>query len=357
MGRNVDILVIGAGQSGLAMGYFLKQQSKSFVLVDAEKRVGDVWRNRYDSLVLFTPRSYSSLPGLTFPGDPNGLPNKDDVADYLEAYVNRFSIPIDLQTKVQGMEFTDGVFHVLTSQGDYYAKHIVIATGPFQKPFTPNMAGDVSEEVYQIHSAVYRSPKELRSGAALVIGGGNTGVQIAIELSKERDVYLALGEARKFMPLNFLSKSIFWWFDKLGMLHANIDTKFGKWLKQQKDPIFGLGPELKSIVAQGKIKLMPKVSGFSGKEAVFPDKSRITVQNVVWATGFYRDYSWIDIDGVLDQKGNVIHQRGISPFSGLYFLGQPWQYRRGSALIGGVGRDAEYLMKEINRRMLESGER
>lgn len=347
MKREVDVLVIGAGQAGLAMGFYLGRENLSYALVDAGERVGDVWRKRYDSLILFTPRGYSALPGMEFPGDQNGVPTKDEVADYLEAYAKRFSIPVHLQTRVHKLERTNQRFQASTNHGPYLAQQVIIATGPFQKPFIPKLQGLVPEEVFQIHSAVYRAPKDLKEGSVLVVGGGNTGVQLAIELSADREVYLALGEERKFLPLEFMTKNIFWWFDKLGVLDASIETKLGSWLSKQKDPIFGLGPKLKFLVNQGKIKLMPKLIGFDGKEAIFRGGERATISNILWATGFTNDYTWIEIPGVVDEKGKVIHQRGVSPIPGLYFLGLPWQYRRGSAQIGGVGRDARYLLQQI----------
>jgi putative flavoprotein involved in K+ transport len=276
-----------------------------------------------------------------------GFPTKDEVADYLEAYANRFSLPVHLQMQVHKLERTNQGFQASTNHGAYLAQQVIIATGPFQKPFIPKLQGMVSEEVFQIHSDVYRAPEDLKEGPVLVVGGGNTGVQLAIELSSDREVYLALGEDRKFLPLEFMTKNIFWWFDKLGVLDASIETKLGSWLSKQKDPIFGLGPQLTLLVNHGKIKRMPKLIGFDGKEAIFRGGERATISNILWSTGFTYDYSWIEIPGVLDAKGNVIHHRGVSPIPGLYFLGLPWQYRRGSALIGGVGRDARYLIDQI----------
>lgn len=347
MRREVDVLVIGAGQAGLAMGYYLAKHSLTHVLVDAGTRIGEVWRNRYDSLVLFTPRCYSSLPGMAFPGEPDGLPTKDDVADYLEAYAARFSIPVELQTKVERLERTEHGFTAVTNRGVYQAKQVVVATGPFQQPFIPRLQGTLSDEIFQLHSASFRSPADLPDGSVLVVGGGNTGVQLAIELAQDRDVYLALGENRKYWPLHVFNKSIFWWFDKLGILHAPITTKAGRWLSKQKDPVFGLGPQLQQYVRQGKIRLVPKVEAFAGREVRLQDNSSVTPDNILWCTGFVNDYTWIDIPDALDEQGNVIHQRGVSPILGLYFLGLPWQHCRNSALIGGVGQDAEFLAKEI----------
>lgn len=347
MRKEVDVLVIGAGQAGLAMGYYLEKEQLSYAIVDAGERIGDTWRNRYESLVLFTPRGYSSLPGMEFPGDQDSVPTKNEVADYMEAYATTFSFPIQLQTVINKLERTEEGFRAITNRGEYVSKQVIVATGPFQKPFIPRIAGTLSEEVFQIHSAAYRAPSDLADGSVLVVGGGNTGVQLAIELSEDRNVYLALGEDRKSLPLQILNKSIFWWFDMLGLLEVSIQSRVGKWLSKQRDPIFGLGPQLKSLVEQGKIKLMPKLSGLEGNEVIFNHGEKIAVQNILWSTGFTRDYSWINIPELFQDNGNIDQQRGVTPIPGLYFLGLPWQYRRGSALIGGVGRDASYLISKI----------
>jgi len=350
MRREVDVLVIGAGQAGLAIGYFLSKHALSYLVVDAGARVGDVWRNRYDSLVLFTPRRYDALPGMTFPGEQDGLPSKDEVADYLEAYAAHFSIPIQLQTGVQRLERAENRFKAVTNSGEYWAEQVVIATGPFQQPYIPRIKGTLAEDIFQIHSADYRSPRDLPDGSVLVVGGGNTGVQLAVELAQDREVYLSLGEPRIHLPLAVFNKSIFWWFDVLGILRAPVTSRLGRWLSRQKDPVFGWGAQLKQLVKQGRIQLAPKVAAFAGNKVLFQDNSKVAVNAILWCTGYTRDYAWVNIPGVLNEQGVVIQRRGVSPISGLYFLGLPWQYCRGSALLAGVGRDAVILLNEILRR-------
>jgi len=347
MGANVEVVVIGAGQAGLAMGYFLQQKRVPYVLLDAGERIGDGWRKRYDSLVLFTPRGYSALPGMLFPGDQEGVPTKDEAADYLESYAKHFSLSVQLQTEVFRLSRTAQGFHVSTNRGEYLAKQVVVATGPFQKPFIPNLPGALSADVHQLHSAEYQSPADVRKGPVLVVGGGNTGVQLAMELAARHPVYAALGEERSYLPLRLWHKSIFWWFDKLGLLDASAETRRGAWLRKQKDPIFGLGPQFDSLVKSGKITSMPKVIGLDGTQVVFEGGERVTVSTLLWSTGFCRDYSWIEIPGVIGEQGEVRHQRGVSPIPGLYFLGLPWQSCRTSALLGGVGRDARELTEKL----------
>ncbi|EIJ80300.1 FAD-dependent pyridine nucleotide-disulfide oxidoreductase [Bacillus methanolicus PB1] len=345
MQQNVDVLVIGAGQAGLAMGYYLKQKNILFAIVGKENRIGDVWRNRYDSLVLFTPRWFSSLPGMALMGDQNGNATRDEIADYLEDYAQKFELPVHLNKEVISVHKENGTFKVTTNNGNYVAEKVVVATGPFQKPYIPPFADSLSDNVYQVHTSRYLNSSQLLEGSVLVVGAGNSGAQIAVELSKDREVFLSVGHKMKFFPLEIMGKSIFWWFKKLGLLNSNINSKLGQIISKQSDPIFG--KELKYLIQEDKIKVKPRTESISEDIIYFQDNSQIQVQNLIWATGFYSDYSWIQIPNVLDHKGKPVHNRGVTSVKGLYFLGLPWQYRRGSALIGGVGTDAEYLINDF----------
>lgn len=338
--REIHTLVVGAGQAGLAMGYYLKKKTDSFILIDAHKRLGDSWRNRYDSLVLFTPRAYSSLPGLALPGEQDGYPTKDELADYLENYARHFDLPVALNTKAEKLEKTDRGFVVETNQGNYLAQNVIIATGPFQKPFTPDFSRQLSDDVFQVHSAYYRNPTQLKEGPVLVVGAGNSGVQIATELAQDREVFLSVGKPMKMFPHKILNKSLFWWFDVLGISKITINSKLGRYMKEN-DPI--IGKESKPFIKKGKIRLCPRTKSVEGNRFFFEDGSHCDVNNVIWATGFHPDYSWIHVKGIFDHNGNPIHKRGETPVSGLYFLGLSWLYTRGSALLLGVGKDAEYL--------------
>ena len=341
-----DVVVVGAGQAGIAMGYYLKQEGLSFVLLDANDRVGNAWRHRYDSLVLFTPRKYSSLPGMLMDGPSEGFPTKDDMADYLEQYVCYFDLPVQLHTKVIAIKKKHEMFQIETTRGIIEAKQLVIASGAFQKPFIPQIAIHKEGVPFQIHSSLYRSPHQLVKGSVLVVGGGNSGAQIAVELAHKHHVTLAVSHPFKFLPLRFLGRSIFYWLDFIGLLHAGINTKRGKWFSKQSDPIFG--KELKKLMAEGTIRVKPRVVRLDGNEVLFKDSSVQSFKNIVWSTGFIPSYDdWIQIDGAISENGKPIHERGVSPIRGLYFIGLPWQHQRGSALICGVGRDAKYLVPYI----------
>ena len=343
----LDIIVIGAGQAGLSMGHYLQQGGYNFVILDGEKRIGDTWRNRYDSLILFTPKSYSSLPGMRLEGDKNALPTKDDIADYLDTYAKRFLLPVNLETTVHKVQKINSTFEVTTDKEIFHAKHVIIASGAFQKPFIPSISQSLSQEVFQIHSSQYQSPEMIPDGPVLVIGGGNSGTQIATELAENRDVTIAISHPFKFLPLNIMGKSIFYWLEKIGLLYAGTNTRRGSWFRKQSDPIFGL--ELKHLIRKEKITIKPRVIQTQGREIIFNDHSKRNVQNIIWSTGFIPDYKWIDIEGVLDAKGFPLHTRGLSPIQGLYYIGLPWQHQRGSALICGVGKDAEFLYSVLKK--------
>ncbi|WP_079909384.1 NAD(P)/FAD-dependent oxidoreductase [Paenibacillus sp. 32352] len=342
--KQFDVIVIGAGQAGLAMGYYLSQKRLSYLLIDSKDRIGEVWRSRYDSLVLFTPRSHSSLPGYRMEGDPDGFPTKDEVADYLERYAHKFSIPLQLQTKVTHLRKKGDAFELITTKGAYLANKVIIATGPFQKPFLPEGAENISSSVVQLHSSEYRNQNQLKEGAVLIVGGGNSGAQIAYECSLSREVTLSVSKPLKFLPVRLWNKSIFWWFDKLGLSKATTDSLLGRILRQN-EPV--IGKELRSRIAVGKVTLKPRAASFSQDEVLFEDDSKLSVNNIIWATGFRPDYSWIEIRGVVSTGGFPVHKRGVSEVPGLFFLGLPWQYRRGSALIGGVAQDAQYVSEQL----------
>jgi putative flavoprotein involved in K+ transport len=342
--KELDVVVIGAGQAGLAMGYYLTKSKSSFVLVDACHGVGEVWRNRYDSLILFSPRAYSALPGMAMPGDLEGFPGKDEIANYLEHYCATFSIPVRLNMVVTKLERIDHLYKVSTNQGEIWARNVVVATGPFQKPFIPNLAGIQTNDLFQIHSSQYRNPQQIPVGPVLVVGGGNSGTQIAAELCLSRPVSLSAGHEMVFIPRTIWKRSIFWWLRVTGLYRVSNDSRLAKLLKKT-EPVIGL--ETKSLLDSGEIKLTARVVSMEGHEVTYKDGTKEKVSSVIWATGFQYDYSWIEISGVLDSHNKPIHQRGVSSVKGIYFLGLPWLSRVGSAQINGVGYDAKCLAEHL----------
>ncbi|WP_144513302.1 NAD(P)/FAD-dependent oxidoreductase [Bacillus sp. FJAT-22090] len=339
-------IVIGAGQAGLAMGYYLKESNKNFIMLDRCNKTGDVWRNRYDSLTLFTSRMYSSLPGLQLEGDGQGFPSKDEIASYLESYAIKFGLPIEYNTEVLKVSQSNDVFSVDTNKGTLTAQNIIIATGPFQHKRIPDFARKISKNVVQLHSSEYKNPSQLNSGNVLIVGGGNSGAQIAVELAAEKETFLAVSQKLRFLPLILGNKSIFWWFDKFGVLKATNRSVIGKKIQGNGDPIFGY--ELKKAIEEGEVTLKERVINIENNHAFFKDNTKLQVDNIIWATGFIQNYPWLDIDDIYNYNGMVKHNRGLTVVKGLYLLGLPWQYRRGSSLLQGVGEDAKYIMNHLN---------
>ncbi|CAN2248141.1 putative flavin containing monooxygenase [Bacillus subtilis] len=340
-----DTIVIGAGQAGISIGYYLKQSEQKFIILDKSHEVGESWKDRYDSLVLFTSRMYSSLPGMHLEGEKHGFPSKNEIVAYLKKYVEKFDIPIQLQTDVISVLKSKNHFLIQTNQGEYQTKNLVIASGPFHTPNIPSISKDLANNINQLHSSQYKNSKQLASGNVLVVGGGNSGAQIAVELSKERLTYLACSNKLVYFPLLIGKRSIFWWFDKLGVLNASHTSILGKFIQKKGDPIFGY--DLKHAIKWKEIILKKRVIAGKQNEIIFKDSSTLEVNNIIWATGFRNPLCWLKIKGVLDKEDRIIHHRGVSPVEGLYFIGLPWQHRRGSALLQGVGKDAEYIVKQI----------
>ncbi|PGM97301.1 flavin-containing monooxygenase [Bacillus cereus] len=343
----LDAIIVGAGQAGLTMGYYLKQAGYSFLLLEAEKRIGDSWRNRYDSLQLFTPREFSSLPGMILKGEGNGFPYKDEIATYLEEYTRFFQLPVQVQTEVLKIRKKKEIYEIHTPKEILQSKKVIIATGGFQQPYIPSFSKHLSTHIFQIHSSQYKSSSQVPKGTVLVVGGGNSGMQIAVELAKTHEVTMSISHSLTFLPLHLFRKSIFNWLEKIGLLYAETNTKRGKWFQKRKDPIFGF--EGKELIRNGAIKLQEKVVSASENNIMFQNGDTYSAESVIWSTGFVQGYKWIEIEKAVNENGFPNHIKGISPVRGLYYIGLPWQSQRGSALICGVGRDAVYLLSEIKK--------
>jgi putative flavoprotein involved in K+ transport len=339
-----DVIVIGAGQAGLAMGYLLARQGRRFVILDGADSVGAAWRDRWDSLVLFTPRRYDGLPGLAFPGDPDGYPTRDEVIAYLERYAATFELPVELGSAVRSLQAVDGHFVAELEDRRLEADQVVVATGPFQVPRVPALAEGLAPEVFQTHSTGYRRPDDLPKGSVLVVGGGNTGFQIAKELSATRPVQLSVGSRQKPLPQRLLGRDLFWWLTNLGLLRKTVDSRIGRRMRE-RDVLVGSSP--RELKRRFGVALRPRLVGASGRTVGFADGSELDVDAVVWATGFRPDYTWIDVP-VADPDGRVLHRRGVTDTPGLYFLGLTWQHTRGSALLGWVKDDAEFVVERID---------
>lgn len=337
-----EVIVIGGGQAGLAMGYLLQRQGRDFRILEAANVLGAAWRERWDSLRLFTPARYSALPGLAFPGDPDRYPTRDEVGSYLADYARRFDLPVDLNARVRSLRKENDAYIAEADGGTYAAQQVVVATGPFQVPFVPGIADGLGPDVTQLHTSAYRRPVDIPEGRVLVIGGGNSGYQIAAELSASREVHLSIGSPQKPLPQRLLGRDLFWYLDRSGIIRKTRESRIGRRL-EGRDALIGSSP--RSIRRRG-VELHGRAIRAGGSTVTFEDGAELDAGTVIWATGYRLDHSWIELP-IFDSNGRLEHRRGVTTSPGLYFIGLTWQHTRGSALIGFVKDDAAYIAERI----------
>jgi putative flavoprotein involved in K+ transport len=348
--QQYDVVVVGAGQAGLAMGHALARRDRRFLILDGADSLGSAWRDRWDSLRLFTPRRYSGLPGLSFPGDPEGYPDRDEVIAYLERYADTFDLPIELDSPVRRITVGASGYVLDVDGRTITAEQVVVATGPFQTPYVPEVAERLAPEVFQTHSTGYRRPGDVPHGSILVVGGGNTGFQIAKELAASHGVQLAVGSRQTPLPQRLLGRDLFWWLTKLRLLSITVDSPLGRRMRH-RETLIGSSP--RELRRRYGVELRGRVVDATGRTVRFADGTELDVDAVIWATGYRSDYSWIDLP-VFGPDGRLRHQRGVTTAPGLYFLGLTWQHTRGSALLGWVKDDAGFIAEQIDA--LERGE-
>jgi putative flavoprotein involved in K+ transport len=339
----LDAIVIGGSQAGLAIAWHLAREGLRFVVLEAAPEIGHSWRSRWDSLTLFTPTQHDALPGMPFPGPPDTYPTKDPVAGYLTAYAAKFNLPVRLSARVTELRRTAEGFEARTGGSVFRARQVVVATGPFQVPFIPPAAQRLDGSVIQLHSAAYRNPPALPDGPVLVVGGGNSGFQIAEELAQAgRRVDLSIATKLPALPQRLAGKDLFWWLTRLGLMRVTVASRLGQRMSSRE---FIIGSSRRRLKAAG-VRFRPGVAAADGRTVRFADGTSLDVGIVIWATGYRSDYSWIGIPGVT-RDGKVVHRRGVTDVPGLYFLGLSWQHTRGSALLGFVHEDAAYLAGRI----------
>jgi len=350
-----DTVVIGGSQAGLSAGYYLERAGLDFTILDANPRIGDAWRNRYDSLRLFTPRRYAGLPGGRMPGNGSLAPWKDEMADHLESYATRFDLAVQTGTTVEGVR-REGDRYVVTANGRRIeANNVIIATGAHRQPRIPALARDLDPSIVQLHSSEYRNPSQLVDGDVLVVGAGNSGADIALDVLPTHRTWLS-GPDRGHVPVNidgFVPRHVVIRIVVFVGRHIlTIKTPMGREARaraaRQGDMLIRHKP--KELVGAGVIRV-GKTTGARGGQPVLEDGRVLEdVRNVIWCIGFRHDLSWIDLP-IFGEDGAPIHERGVvTAEPGLYFVGLPFQYAAASDVLPGVGRDAKYVVQTLRAR-------
>jgi putative flavoprotein involved in K+ transport len=348
-----ETVIIGGGQAGLSVSYHLKKQGRPFVILDANERIGDSWRKRWDSLRLFTPARYDGLAGWSFPAPALSFPTKDEMADYLESYAARFDLPVRTSLKVDALSREADRFVVASGKRLFEADHVVVATGSNQLPKVPSFADELHPSIVQLHSSQYRNPSQLQEGAVLVVGAGNSGAEIAFEVSRTHPTFLS-GKPSGEIPVRHgpaMARFFFPVIRFVGNHVLTLSTPIGR--KVQPKFISHGAPlirvKLKDLAAAG-VEQVPRTVGVeSGRPGrlVLEDGGVLEVSNVIWCTGFREEFSWIELP-IFGEDGRPLHERGVVVGEpGLYFVGLLFQYAAGSDVLPGVGRDAEYIAKHI----------
>jgi putative flavoprotein involved in K+ transport len=356
--ERVQTVVIGGGQAGLSVGYHLARRKLPFVILDAHARVGDAWRQRWDSLRLFSPNRYNGIDGMPFPGPKDGFCTKDEMADYLEAYATRFKLPIRTSTRVDRVSREGRNFIVSAGDRRFEAENVIVAMSNYQVPRLPPMARELNADIVQIHSKDYKSPAQLQPGGVLVVGAGNSGAEIAIELKRKGHPVWVSGQdvgevpfkhgsyaATKFI-LPVLFRVI---FHRLLSIRTPVGRKARKGNLHQATPL--IRTRRRDLTAAG-VELVPRVTGTTnGLPKLADGQVLYGISNVIWSSGFTPGFSWIDLP-VFDEHGEPRHQAGVvADEPGLYFVGLHFLFAMSSAQIHGVGRDADRIARGVAARV------
>lgn len=347
MNNIYDAIVIGAGQAGLATGYYLQKSKQKYLILESNPSATGSWSNYYDSLRLFSPARYSSLPELPFPGDPNRYPLRDEVIQYLLHYAEHFQFPIQTNTLVTDVKKKSELFSVTTSEEkEYLCKSVIVATGSFHSPYIPDIPGMDSFNGTIIHSNNYKNPEPFKNQRLVVVGAGNSAVQIAVELAHIANVTIATRSPIKYVPQEFLGKDIHFWLRTFGLDQFPI----GKWLLQSSDTgVLDTGKYLKAI-QENKPEHRSMFTKFISNGVIWSNGIDEKIDSIIFATGYKFNIPFLNSLNVLDSSGTLRHKNGISEnIKGLYFMGVSWQRTFSSATIRGVGNDAKYVVKHLNR--------
>jgi putative flavoprotein involved in K+ transport len=350
-----ETMIVGGGQAGLSVGYHLKQQGRSFVILDASDRIGDSWRSRWDSLRLYSPAFRDGLPGMQFPAARTAYPTKDEMGDYLEAYATRFDLPVRSGAPVHALIRENGHYVASASDEGFEADNVVVATGVFKKPYIPEFAGELDSGITQLHSNDYRNVSQLQEGPVLVVGASHSGSDVAHEAAATHDVTLSGKDTGQLpVPLETRRGRIgFRVLYRVGSHVLTVDTPLGR--KMRPHIRHGGGPLLryrkKDLEAAGVERVFARTVGVERGLPVLDDGRVVDVRNVVWCTGFRPDFSWIRFPFDIGEDGYPVQYRGAAPSPpGLYFAGLPFLHSFASMLIAGSARDAERIARHIVTR-------
>ena len=351
----IDTIVIGAGQAGLAAAYHLRRRGLPFVILDADARIGDHWREHWDSLRLYSPARSDGLPGMRFPASSYHYPTGREMGDYLEAYARTLDLPVMSGTRVDRVEAVagpEGGYLVVAGERRYEADQVVVATGAFRKPSIPTFAPELDPTILQLHSSEYRNPSQLQPGAVLVVGVSHSGADIAYETARTRRTFLA-GHAHGELPFAVIDTwraRVAWPIVTFVATHlltirTPIGRKMGPMLRMGGGPL--LRVRSADLARAGVERHEQRVAGVRSGKPTLDDGTVMDVANVIWATGFQPDYEWVAVPGFVDADGWPSGHRGAATAPGLYFLGVPFQYAFTSMLVGGASRDAAYVVDRI----------
>lgn len=356
MKEHAQTIIIGGGQAGLTMGYHLRQLGLPFVILDASEHVGDAWRRRWDSLRLFTPARYNGLEGMPFPAPAHYFPTKDEMGDYLESYAAHFDLPVRSGVKVNHLSREGERFLLTTTSGVFEADNVVVAMAPFQEPRIPAYAKELDPGIRQLHSGQYLNPSQLEDGDVLVVGAGNSGAEIALDLAPRHKIILSGhypgyvpfridGRAARMILMRLMLRLL---FHRLATVRTPIGRKLRTKLISHGGPLVRTKPA--DIHAAG-IERVGRVTGVRSGRPVLEDGSVLDVGTIVWCTGFQPGFSWIELP-ILQENGWPRHARGVvTEEPGLYFVGLPFVYAASSVMPHGLSRDARYLAKAIESRV------
>lgn len=355
-GEILDTVVVGGGQAGLAMGYYLRRQHRNFVILDANVRIGDSWRLRWDSLRLFTPAKYDALPGMPFDGDQLAFPTKGEQADYLEAYAARFRLPVVNGVHVDRLRRENDRYVVTSGSRRWEAVNVVVATGGFPMPSVPDFASQLASEVVQLHSSGYVNAAQLRAGPVLVVGLGNSGAEIALEASSTHPTTVA-GTPSGELPFRHGRNLARFGLPILRFAALHILTLATPIGRRAIPRLFAHGLPLirtrRKELSTAGVRSVPRVAGIRDGKPLLDDGEVLDVANVIWCTGFSENFEWVKLPA-FDRDGRPLQRRGVvEAVPGLYFLGQESMYSAASATLPGIGRDARYLARRMSNARRE----